>query len=157
MIRVEWQIEPAISALKGLLERLRDLRPVWRSLTVYLRRAALQQFASEGGRGGAQWAPLTPRYAAQKEKVFPGQPIMRASDRLFQSLTDQTADSVVEIEAQEMTFGTEVPYARYHQRGEGRNPQRKILVVTEEDRRQLKKIVRAHLENQAALAGFEVI
>lgn len=82
---------------------------------------------------------------------------MRASDRLFQSLTDQTADSVVEIEAQEMTFGTEVPYARYHQRGEGRNPQRKILVVTEEDRRQLKKIVRAHLENQAALAGFEVI
>lgn len=157
MIRVEWQIEPAISALKGLLERLRDLRPAWRQIVVYMRRATLLHFASEGGRGGAQWAPLTPRYAAQKEKVFPGQPIMRASDQLFRSLTDQTADSVVEIEAQALTYGTSLPYGRYHQRGEGYNPQRKILVVTQEDRRQLKKIVRAHLENQAALSGFEVI
>lgn len=156
MIKVVWKIEDTVAALQGLLARLKDLRPAWRALVVYLRRSTRLQFASQGSRGGSPWQALTVRYATRKEKVYPGQPILRASDQLFRSVTAETPDSIVEALPQELNFGTSLARGSYHQRGEGRNPRRPFLVVTAEDRQQIKKIVRAHLRGQAALSGFEV-
>lgn len=156
MIKVNWKIDETVAGLEALLARLRDLRPAWQALAIYLRRSTRLQFASQGSRGGSPWRALTVRYALRKERVYPGQPILRASDQLFRSVTAETPDSIVEVEPQTLNFGTSLARGGYHQRGEGNNPRRPFLVVTTEDRRQIKKIVRAHLRGQAALSGFEV-
>lgn len=155
MISVEWQIEPAVTALRELQARLRDLSPAWRSIITHLRRATLEQFATQGGRSGQQWQPLTLPYSTQKARRFPGQPILRASDALFRSLVEQTPDSVVEIAPQALTYGTRRFYGRFHQRGDRPQPKRQFLAIVEQDRTQIKKLVRLHLENQAVLSGFE--
>lgn len=153
MIQVEWQIEPAV--LRGLLARLRDLSPAWKVVIAYLRRATTEQFATQGGRSGSVWQPLTDRYARWKSRRYPGQPILRASDGLFRSLVEQTSDSIAEIAPQSLTYGTRRFYGRFHQRGDRPNPRRQFLAVTERDRSEIKKLVRLHLENQSVLSGFE--
>lgn len=155
MIRVIWEIEPAIKALQGMLARLKDLRPAWRSVLAYLRRQTVTQFATQGTRSGSPWQPLNPTYAAWKAVRYPGQPILRASDRMFGSLLGSNNEAIEEMQRQSFTYGTRTPYARYHQKGTPRMAKREILAVTEEDRREIKTRVRAHLENQSALSGFE--
>lgn len=147
-------VDEILTSVQERLKRLRNLRPVWRSIVTYLRQATTDQFLSAGGRSRDKWEPLSTAYAVRKAQVWPGKPILRASDRLFQSLTGQNQDSVVEIDARSLTWGTATPYARFHQRGTARMPQRKILVVTKADRRQITALVRAHLANQARVSGY---
>lgn len=154
MITATLDIGPAIIALREQQARLRDLSPAWRSVSAYVRRQTVQQFDSQGGRSGAQWQPLTPGYERRKERAFPGQPILRASDRLFRSLAAEGSENINLIEPQRLIYGTSTPYARYHQRGGKRLPKRQILAVTETDRRQIAALVREHLANQAKLNGF---
>ncbi len=155
MIQVEWQIEPAVTELRAMLARLRDLSPAWRVVLAYLRRATAEQFASQGGRSGSQWQPLTLAYSKQKARRFPGQPILRASDQLYRSLVEQTGDSVAIVEPMSLTYGTRRFYGRFHQRGDRPQPKRQFLAVIERDKAEIKKTVRLHLENQSALSGFE--
>jgi hypothetical protein len=155
MIKVVWEIEPAITALNALLQRLRNLRPAWKTVLAYLRRQALEQFASQGARSGSPWKPLNETYARWKAIRYPGQPILRASDQMFRSLVGKTGYSIEEATPDSLTYGTGDPKARYHQQGTPRMAKRKILEVTEADRATIKKIVRLHLENQSTLSGFE--
>lgn len=156
MIRIEFAgLDKAIARLEEMARRLRDLRPAWRSVLSYLKRATEQTFASQGARIGQQWAPLTEDYERRKSVVYPGQPILRASDAMFRSLVDGTSDSIEEITDRELVYGTRTRHARYHQDGTPRMPKRQILAVTDQDRREIKRIVRTHLERQAQLGGFE--
>lgn len=156
MIRIVLDgVDEAVKSLKAMAERLKNLRPAWQTVLAYLRRASEAQFATEGARSGSRWQPLSLAYAARKARRYPGQPILRASDAVFRSLVDRTADSIIEIEPQSLTYGTSRFYARFHQRGMGRNPRRQILAVTEQDRREIQKLVRLHLDNQSTLSGFE--
>jgi len=155
MFNVTWKIEATIAGLTGQLERLRDLRPAWRSLLPYLRRATERTFASLGGRIGEAWAPLSREYERWKVVRYPGKPILRASDEMFDSLVNETGDSVMDIERQTFSYGTRNRKAKYHQKGGGRLPRRKMLAVTDEDRREIKVIVRAHLAGQSRVSGFE--
>lgn len=148
MLSVMWDIEEAVKRLTAIRDRLDDLRPAWRTALIYLRRATKEQFASQGGRSGDGWAPLTPAYAARKARIFPGKPILRATDAMFNSLIGQTENTVVEFDALEFTYGTRDPKARYHQDGTPRMARRRILTVTEEDRRQLRRIANAYIRGQ---------
>lgn len=114
-------------AFAGMAKDLKDWRPVWR----YLIRTGIKpwlfgnhsfgkgdwtegQFESEGkiGAHGA-WAPLTPAYAEAKYKKWGNQPILIASGRLYQSLFYAEG----QLQPLSMTFGTDVPYALFHQTG----------------------------------------
>lgn len=156
MIRINVKgLNEAIEYLRGMRRRLGDLRPAWQAILLYLREATREQFRTEGARNGSPWQALSPAYARWKTRRYPGQPILRASDEMFRSLVGQTGESVIRIEPRRLEYGTRRRYGRYHQRGEGYNPLRQFLDVTEEDRRQIKKLARLHLENQSILSGFE--
>lgn len=145
MLSVQWDIAEAVKRLTAIRDRLDDLRPAWRTALIYLRRATKEQFATLGARSGDGWAPLTPAYGRRKAQIFPGKPILRATDAMFNSLIGQTENSVVEFDALEFTYGTRTPYARYHQHGTPRMAQRRILKVTAEDRRQIRRITNAYI------------
>jgi len=154
MIRIEWDISAALRGLNALRDALRDLRPAWPSVLVYLRKATQQTFATQGGRIGEQWTELSTGYAKEKAKVWPGQPILRASDAMFNSLVGQTGDSVAEMQRDSFAYGTRDRKAKYHQRGTSRMPRRAMLAVTEEDRREIRGLMKLHLENHLRINGF---
>lgn len=157
MFRAVLETKPAMDALAAIADRARDLRPAWRAVVAYLRAATIQQFASQGGRLGTPWQPLSPAYAIAKARKYPGQPILRATDAMFNSLAGQTADSVVEIEPQVMSYGTKDRKAHWHQYGTTRMPARKILGLIAQDKQMVKSIVKDHLANQLRATGFEVV
>lgn len=156
MFKVEWDISKAVAGLQALARRLANLRPAWVSVLAYLRAQSRLQFSSAGARSGSPWQPLSERYSRWKAVRYPGQPILRATDEMFRSLTEPDADgSIAEAEPQSLTYGTRNRKAAYHQRGNARLPQRKVLEVTDNDRREVAKLVRAHLQGQARISGFE--
>lgn len=102
----------------------------------------VERFAAQG----PGWAPLSPRYAEYKATRFPGGGILRASDRLYRSLTTETEDSIRKATDSGMQFGTRVPYANRHNRGTAGMPKREFLRFNlDRVRDQLREfIVRRH-------------
>lgn len=105
---------------------------------------------------GFGWQKLSTRYAARKEKRFPGKTILRRSDRMYNSLVRKNAPgNVSSVKPTEAAFGTTVPYARHHQRGGGNLPAREIFRLREQDKRQITKTLHTYLMMQAQELGFE--
>lgn len=122
------------------------ITPVKEELTQWFRDVEARTFTSQGasGRSGS-WPGLDPRYAAQKARRYPGRTILERTGRLRASLQVETSDSIVESSVGRLVLGTRVPYARYHQRGDG-VPRRAPIDVTNRDAAQAMAIVRRRLE-----------
>lgn len=101
-----------------------------------------QQFDTQGFHGSGGWAPLTPGYAAEKAKRFPGRGILHRTFALQQSLTDRgDPNMIVQIGRDELAWGTKVPYATFHQLGTRRMPRRRPVELTERARQQTVRIL----------------
>jgi phage gpG-like protein len=125
---------------------VRDASPAFREMANMLRSWERRQFASEGSYASGGWAPLAASTVAQKRRKGLDPRILRATGDLMRSLTqsgDPNAD--VTIAPLGMTFGTSVPYARYHQTGTRRMPRRRPLELRDQDRRELVRILQRHL------------
>lgn len=129
--------------LSGLAERAEDLRPVWDSLADRFENAEKRQFRSEGRYGSGGWQPLSDDYAAWKDRVAPGKPIMELTGDLKKDLTTQPFALDVR-EPHLFMVGTMDPKARWHQEGAGRNPQRKVVSLPESEKRQWVKTMQRY-------------
>ena len=117
---------------RGLVARLRDLRPAWNRVREDFWLLEREQFETEGKYApGGHWQALSPRYAAWKAQHYPGTKILELTGRLKRSMTSQTSDTIWETAPDRMKIGTAVPYAAVHQTG-GRVPERPFLVVPPE-------------------------
>ena len=101
-----------------LLGQQRRARSVGRNVSPimleYLRETVRQYYLSQGGPGGP-WPPLAASTVAKKGHAT----ILLESGRLIASLTGRTADSILDVARLSMRYGTQVPYAKYHEAGEG--------------------------------------
>jgi len=116
------------AVLEGIRRRALDLsepfnafREVWYSIT-------REQFASEGELGEQEWAPLTEAYARWKAKAYPGMPLLRATDRLMQSLLGGP-EGVWRAGPRSLQYGSTVPYFEAHMTGTETMPARPPLVL----------------------------
>ena len=105
-------------AFGGLAASIKDWRksiwPIVRSDAIrpWLRK----QFASQGRQGShGKWAALSPAYAAQKARRYPGKPILEASGAMKNDLLSESNEG--ETTAQTMLYGTKIKYALFHQTG----------------------------------------
>lgn len=96
--------------------RGRDFAPVFSQQRPRFQAMSALMFKNEGW--PSRWPALSPGYAAWKQKHYPGKPMMRRSDRLYDSLVGVTSDSVWKVTKQSIQFGTRVPYWREHQYGD---------------------------------------
>jgi hypothetical protein len=96
------------------------------------------------------FAPLSPRYSAWKAKHFPGKPILRATDRLYKSLTEaSTEDSVYIVTPRSITLGTMDPKApAVHKR-------RPVISITDKGKREFRSIVQRDVVAEAKRRGFK--
>ncbi len=127
-----------------------DLTPVWKEVQQEFYSIEADQFQSGGAAGASgKWQPLSPRYEAQKIARYGTFALLAgvliASNRMYESLTGETGDSVVEIGKQEAVFGTKLPYAKYHQRGGGRLPRREVISFSEKQKLRMQKRIQRKL------------
>lgn len=131
---------------------LSDLRPVWEAVRDEFWEIEKEQFQSGGAAGASgKWKPLSPKYEAQKVNKYGTFALLAgtliATEALYKSMTRQTGDSIVDIQKDGIAIGTKLPYAKYHQRGIGRLPQRKIIDFSEKQKTgMMKKVQRKILE-----------
>lgn len=139
-------------------EYISDFRSVWPSVADEFYKIINEQFASEGSHGASgKWAPLTPAYKKWKTVHFPGDPTLKATHSLFDSMTNpDAADAIFKPEKDQLTIGSKVPYAVAHQRGGGSLPARPIISLTEDDQRRLQKAIQLPLVQFARRQGFIV-
>lgn len=122
--------------LVGLGDDVRDWRPAFDDIATEIEAGAVEQFRSQGARGGRPWAPLTPAYAAAKERRWGRRPILIASGRGYGAVVNRyDSNHVRRLEPMEMAVGADdaaVPYMKFHQSGTRNNFQRDEPVAASE-------------------------
>lgn len=127
-------------------EQLADWPVFWAEVAIAFAQAEQEWFESQGE---GTWAPLNPEYAARKAELFPGKTILRATDTLYDSLTD-TSQAAHLAGPDAMVFGTTDPVAQYHYDGTPKMPKRNPLISIVKQR----EIARSLLESHVAYHGF---
>jgi phage gpG-like protein len=96
-----------------------------------------QAFHGQHTPGGEAWAPLAPSTIAMKGRrsglIGPHSTILVDTGRLFESLTleDGTSDTIWITGDRFLTFGTDVPYAIFHETGTARMPARPAVGIND--------------------------
>ena len=141
---IEVDFEPLYRTLRELRERADDVSPAWQKWGDEIVLEEAQQFALLGVRFGSAWAALSPKYARWKALHYPGKPIMRLTDRLMDSLTKRPM-GVERVSSKSAEFGTDVPYAHWHQDGTSKMPKREIMAETSVLAAHAKRLITRHI------------
>lgn len=139
-------------------ERVAHAYPLFSAVADFLLRVDRAQFDLDGAYGGKGWDPLKPATIARKARRGEDLRIMRATGMLERSLTKRGApEQLLRIGDQEMTFGTHVPYAKYHQSLLPRTsdlPRRPLLQLTTLDRKHIERAIALWVSRGTILPGL---
>lgn len=144
------------AAFNRLARSIQNYRPAWPDITAVYRQMMQEQFDRQGARGGGKWAPLSPAYKRWKETVAPGQPILVLGGRLKASMVGQTADTIQDYRPLDVTLGTIVPYAKYHQTGTRKMPARPPIVLRPRDIKAMTEVMVNQSAEYGTRAGFRL-
>lgn len=125
-----------------------------------LEKAVEKQFAAEGGGANrGHFAPLSKAYAAQKEKDYPGRPILVRTGTMRDGLTkESSAYAQRAYSASQLAFGTMgVPYASFHQTGTDELPDRPPFDFGPEFQKQLVTAMRAAAGDLVKASGLDKV
>lgn len=142
-------------AFTRLVAGVQDFSEVFEKIGEDFRDIEKEQFDAE------PWVPLSPAYAVWKELHFPGQSLLRLTDRLYSSMTSLGGpDNVNIIQPLQATFGAGGESGRYgvfHQLGTMNMPQRKVIDFTEDDKRMFTKTMHTYMVRLGADSGFAIV
>jgi len=115
----EHDVEPKRGAYTIWHDKFRlqmaDWTRVWhRLISEVLIPYVVRQFRSQGGEGRRQWAKLAPT----TRRLYRGRPILQQTGMLQLSFIGGP-DHVEEVEPRRMKWGSQSPYALFHQTGTG--------------------------------------
>ncbi len=136
----------------GIAEFL-DLRKPFSMMADEFFESMANVFSAEGAfEERSRWQELSPAYAKWKARHFPGRKILERTGRMKRSLTTKGGpDNVLEITPKSLSVGTRVPYAMYHQKGTSRMPMRKIIELTNAQKRRWVRIMHTYMYGVAAI------
>lgn len=118
-IRVEIEVdaEDAIRSLESMRLRATNFRPLFWYARTELQKSNAENFTANGLPSGERWEPRRGIYTW---------PLLRRSGRLFASLS-MLRGAPNEINRMDAQFGTNVEYAKFHQRGTWKMAKRQIV------------------------------
>lgn len=128
--------QEVLRAVAGLEQRLAHPEPVLELIADLLEAHVALQFQGEGVRGAKTWVPLKPRTVQARERRWGyyrrppafgasgAHPILTWSGRLRRSFQRGQPGNVRVVSPSGLTWGSTVPYGRFHQRGGRRLPRR---------------------------------
>ena len=112
-------LEDAIRGIGRIRNRLQDFSPFWRSIAVPIIKSRLQEIFMQEGPG---WAPLAQSTLLSRE--YPELPILQQTGALMASVIDHP---VLTITKRQLLYGTNNPYADFHEEGTRKMPARPFL------------------------------
>lgn len=115
-----------VANLNGVVRRSQNMAPVFQRFQPVWFDAIADAF--DAGGDPVPWPALSPAYEGWKSHAYPGQPIMRRSDDLYESLTNMTSDTIWRVSPRSIEFSTRIPYFIFHQEGIG-VPERPVLTL----------------------------
>lgn len=141
-------------ALSRIISASNDLRIPFEFIGEDFRRIESDQFDGEG----YGWDALSPRYAARKLALYGELPILHRTGALREAMTIRGAPgNITEVFETEARFGTDIEYGSYHQTGTSRMPQREVIRLREEDKREMTRTMQRYMIATGQAAGFAVI
>lgn len=147
-IEIQFDDAAALASLDGAQQVLSPagFKATLQDIGEYMLRATRDRAATESGPDGSAWPALSPRYAARKQKLRPGVPMLKFDNHMLgDMLSYQLADD------QTLLIGTNAPYGATQQFGRGGIPARPWLGASGEDGAEILEIVRDHV--RAPLQG----
>lgn len=135
-------------------DRAHDAEPAFQSIADLLEHSEEKQFRTGGRHASAGWDKL--KAATVKAKRRSDDPVVRrnadkilvATGALMESLTADVqgveGGAVRIVEPHQLIFGTQLPYARFHQLGKG-VPRRRVLELRARDRTEMVKRIQRYL------------
>lgn len=129
-----------------------DFRNIWPEVSGRIYGIFGRAFDTEGRSTAAgKFKPLTPAYAKRKAIKYPGQTILKATNSLYESMTDPDApDAIFRPERDQLIMGTRREGAKAHQRT------RPFISFTERDKRDIQKGIQVGLVQFVRGLGFQV-
>jgi phage gpG-like protein len=126
-------------------DRAVHAQPAFEAMADTLRGYEKRLFDSQGASGGARWDDLADSTRRGKAGANLDPRVLHATLALRKSLTEEHHPDHEEIVTEnQLIFGSTVPYARYHQKGEG-VPKRRPLQYTEPQKKYLLKKLQRYL------------
>jgi hypothetical protein len=118
-------VKPAQDFVVRQVKRIKDISPAMQRVVSDYYRIQREWFQSEGG---GRWLPLNRRYAAWKGKYFPGKPILRLTDKLYNEVTGRNRHHQIRRSGLQV-FILGVPYWIEHEEGRPSMnlPQREVI------------------------------
>lgn len=123
MITCEVDDADLLARVAGMAVRTEDVSPAWPGFAGAFADHEASVFDTLGASIGETWSPLSPPYAAWKQKVRPGRPTLVFDGDLRDDLTNLPL-RIEEFSAQEAEVGTDRYYAKFHQYGTRHMPAR---------------------------------
>lgn len=119
-------IAPVRRKIHAMRQRTGNLMAAWEALLDWFADQERRQFGSRGARWRTAWPELAASTVHEKrEQGYSTDTLVRTSD-LLRSLADRPM-SVERILPHEVTAGTRITYAKYHQYGTKRMPRRTLI------------------------------
>jgi len=147
VIKIEG-LQELTNKLSNFGESLQNLEPFLKVTGLMLLESSQMNF-KEGGRPA--WTPLSP--ATIRRRKGQGNPkILRDTQMLMTSLAPGSSD-IFRLEPLSVEVGTSIPYAGYHQLGEG-VPARPFLLVQEEDAENILNLARDEIAEKIKAEGL---
>lgn len=110
-------VDVANRRLGAMSLAVQDLRHAWGDIAKEFYQAQSSVFGAEGAWHHPRWAPLKPKYLAWKIRHGYSSRILVMTGKMRTSLTTGgAAGSIFRQAAQQMSIGTNIKYAKYHQR-----------------------------------------
>lgn len=126
-----------------------DFSTIFEKLAEDFRETQEEVFKKEGANEGlSRWRPLSEGYKKWKNKHYPGRPILTLTKALRRSLTIRGASNHVErISPNKFEIGTKDFKAMLHQRGIRKMPKRKVIDLSDAQKRRWTQIAHRELYN----------
>jgi len=144
-----------INHLKLLASFIESFRPALEKVANQINEEEKNVFSAQGAfEGRAKWKPLSPRYARMKAQMYPGKPILKATEEMFTQVSGRSGVYVLTDRSVEL--GTELIYAATQQYGRGKIPARPFLTATDKQIKKWGSIIDDYVFDVSKKAGFEV-
>ncbi|MDQ0825421.1 phage gpG-like protein [Arthrobacter sp. B2I5] len=137
--------EQMVNRLRSTARGVKDLSESMSTIGLYLSHLyAGEVFASRGGVIGEPWARLSPDYAAEKARKWPGRPPLMRTGKMQSNFR-------FESDANSARMYNPTPYFKYHQSSDPRSsnlPRRVMMKIDDMRRREVLRIIQAEINRK---------
>lgn len=126
-----------------------DFSTIFELLAEDFRKTQTEVFKREGANEGlSRWKQLSPGYKKWKDAHYPGKPILTLTGKMKHSLIRRSAtDHIERISPNTLEIGTKDFKAILHQRGTRKLPKRKVIDLSDAQKRRWTQIAHRELYN----------